>query len=63
MSAAPKKAVAKKFRYPVFVKPATLGSSVGMTKVAKAAAPKITVSVTVRIVAIWIIAVGIISVV
>jgi D-alanine-D-alanine ligase len=27
------KAVAKKFRYPVFVKPATLGSSVGMTKV------------------------------
>ena len=32
------KAVGKKFRYPVFVKPATLGSSVGMTKVAKAAA-------------------------
>jgi D-alanine-D-alanine ligase len=30
-----KKAVAKKFRYPVFVKPATLGSSVGMTKVHK----------------------------
>ena len=28
-----KKAVARKFRYPVFVKPATLGSSVGMTKV------------------------------
>jgi len=27
------KAVANKFRYPVFVKPATLGSSVGMTKV------------------------------
>ena len=27
------KAVEKKFRYPVFVKPATLGSSVGMTKV------------------------------
>jgi len=27
------KAVGKKFRYPVFVKPATLGSSVGMTKV------------------------------
>src|SRR5262249_56288375 len=25
--------VEKKFRYPVFVKPATLGSSVGMTKV------------------------------
>ncbi len=31
--AAVEKAVAKKFRYPVFVKPATLGSSVGMTKV------------------------------
>ena len=31
-----KKAVAKKFRYPVFVKPATLGSSVGMTKVRSA---------------------------
>ena len=30
---AAKKAVAKKFRFPVFVKPATLGSSVGMTKV------------------------------
>jgi D-alanine-D-alanine ligase len=29
------KAVAKKFRFPVFVKPATLGSSVGMTKVHK----------------------------
>ncbi len=29
------KAVAKKFRYPLFVKPATLGSSVGMTKVHK----------------------------
>jgi D-alanine-D-alanine ligase len=28
-----KKAVAKKFRFPVFVKPATLGSSVGMAKV------------------------------
>jgi D-alanine-D-alanine ligase len=27
------KAVEKKFKYPVFVKPATLGSSVGMTKV------------------------------
>ena len=27
------KAVAKKFRFPLFVKPATLGSSVGMTKV------------------------------
>ena len=27
-----KKAVGQKFRYPVFVKPATLGSSVGMTK-------------------------------
>jgi D-alanine-D-alanine ligase len=27
-----RKAVARKFRYPVFVKPATLGSSVGMTK-------------------------------
>jgi D-alanine-D-alanine ligase len=32
------KAVAKNFRYPVFIKPATLGSSVGMTKVQKAAA-------------------------
>ena len=31
--AAVEKAVAKKFRFPVFVKPATLGSSVGMTKV------------------------------
>jgi len=29
------KAVAKKFRFPLFVKPATLGSSVGMTKVHK----------------------------
>ena len=29
------KAVAKKFRFPVFVKPAALGSSVGMTKVHK----------------------------
>jgi len=29
------KAVAKKFRFPVFVKPASLGSSVGMTKVHK----------------------------
>jgi D-alanine-D-alanine ligase len=29
------KAVARKFRFPVFVKPATLGSSVGMTKVHK----------------------------
>jgi D-alanine-D-alanine ligase len=29
------KAVATKFRFPVFVKPATLGSSVGMTKVHK----------------------------
>ena len=28
-----RRAVEKKFRYPVFVKPATLGSSVGMTKV------------------------------
>ena len=28
-----RKAVEKKFKYPVFVKPATLGSSVGMTKV------------------------------
>jgi D-alanine-D-alanine ligase len=28
-------AVAKKFRFPLFVKPATLGSSVGMTKVHK----------------------------
>src|SRR3989475_9782972 len=27
------KAIAKKFRYPLFVKPATLGSSVGMSKV------------------------------
>src|SRR5580658_9789987 len=27
------KAIEKKFKYPVFVKPATLGSSVGMTKV------------------------------
>jgi len=34
--AAIEKAVAKKFRYPVFVKPATLGSSVGMTKVRRA---------------------------
>jgi len=34
--AAVEKAVAKKFRYPVFVKPATLGSSVGMTKVRRA---------------------------
>jgi D-alanine-D-alanine ligase len=32
-----KKLVMKKFRFPVFVKPATLGSSVGMTKVHKAA--------------------------
>ncbi len=32
--AATLKAVQKKFRFPVFVKPATLGSSVGMTKVA-----------------------------
>jgi D-alanine-D-alanine ligase len=32
------KAVAKKFRYPVFVKPATLGSSVGMTRVGAARA-------------------------
>jgi D-alanine-D-alanine ligase len=31
-------AVAKKLRFPVFVKPATLGSSVGMTKVRKAKA-------------------------
>ncbi|HKO04020.1 MAG TPA: D-alanine--D-alanine ligase family protein [Candidatus Acidoferrales bacterium] len=31
------KAVARKFRFPVFVKPATLGSSVGMTKVRRAA--------------------------
>jgi D-alanine-D-alanine ligase len=31
--AAVEKAIEKKFRYPVFVKPATLGSSVGMTKV------------------------------
>ena len=31
--AAIRRAVEKKFRYPVFVKPATLGSSVGMTKV------------------------------
>jgi len=30
------KAVAKQFRFPVFVKPATLGSSVGMTKVRRA---------------------------
>ena len=29
------KAIAKKFRFPLFVKPATLGSSVGMTKVHK----------------------------
>ena len=29
------RAVAKKFRFPLFVKPATLGSSVGMTKVHK----------------------------
>ena len=29
-------AIEKKFKYPVFVKPATLGSSVGMTKVEKA---------------------------
>lgn len=28
-----RRAIEKKFRYPVFVKPATLGSSVGMTKV------------------------------
>jgi D-alanine-D-alanine ligase len=28
-----RKAIEKKFKYPVFVKPATLGSSVGMTKV------------------------------
>jgi D-alanine-D-alanine ligase len=35
-SAAVEKAVAKKLRYPVFVKPATLGSSVGMTKVRRA---------------------------
>jgi D-alanine-D-alanine ligase len=34
--AAIEKAVARKFRYPVFVKPATLGSSVGMTKVRRA---------------------------
>src|SRR6202007_2812091 len=27
------KSIEKKFKYPVFVKPATLGSSVGMTKV------------------------------
>jgi D-alanine-D-alanine ligase len=31
--AAVQKEIEKKFRYPVFVKPATLGSSVGMTKV------------------------------
>src|ERR1700733_52274 len=30
-------AIQKKLRYPMFVKPATLGSSVGMTRVAKAA--------------------------
>lgn len=30
------KAIEKKFRYPLFVKPATLGSSVGMTKVHRA---------------------------
>ena len=30
-------AIQKKLRYPIFVKPATLGSSVGMTRVAKAA--------------------------
>src|ERR1700723_4499557 len=29
--------IKKKFRFPIFVKPATLGSSVGMTRVAKAA--------------------------
>jgi D-alanine-D-alanine ligase len=34
--AAVQKAVARKFRFPVFVKPATLGSSVGMTKVRRA---------------------------
>ena len=34
--AAVEKAAARKFRYPVFVKPATLGSSVGMTKVRRA---------------------------
>ena len=28
-----RRAIEKKFKYPVFVKPATLGSSVGMTKV------------------------------
>ncbi|HEX9760864.1 MAG TPA: D-alanine--D-alanine ligase family protein [Candidatus Acidoferrales bacterium] len=31
------KAISRKFKFPVFVKPATLGSSVGMTKVKKAA--------------------------
>ena len=35
--ARPATAVAKKFRFPLFVKPATLGSSVGMTKVHKRA--------------------------
>jgi len=32
-----KKAVARRFRFPVFVKPATLGSSVGMSRVRRAA--------------------------